>query len=237
MTNYDLFAEHYDAVMGKPVERAKLIESYIFKYHGKPKKVLEIACGTGSVLALLDKRYELSGLDLSQGMIDVAQKKIRKGTFYKRDMTSFSIDEKFDVIFCVFDSINHLVKFSDWEKTFKSVKNHLAPGGVFIFDINTEFKLASLTSGGLFTRKFGNNYIIMDISLLPKNVMNWNVRVFEKSSKSTYSMYEENIKEVSFSASRIRNSLDKYFSFVKVIDPKRTRPAKNSRMLYFVCKV
>ncbi len=42
---------------------------------------------------------------------------------------------------CVFDSINHVRRFSDWKKVFSRVHEHLLPGGCFLFDINTERKL------------------------------------------------------------------------------------------------
>lgn len=56
-------------------------------------------------------------------------------------MANFELDKKFDVILCIFDSINHLVDFEQWELTFDSVKAHLNDDGVFIVDINTVYKM------------------------------------------------------------------------------------------------
>ena len=45
------------------------------------------------------------------------------------DMTRFDLGETFDAVLCVFDSINHLVRFSDWERVFDRARAHLADRG------------------------------------------------------------------------------------------------------------
>ena len=105
------------------------------------KNVLELGCGTGSILKCLHDAYQVSGLDVSGKMLSVARKKVPSSKLFGQDMVDFRIDGRFDVIFCVFDSINHVRRFSDWKKVFAAVFRHLFPGGCFIFDINTQRKL------------------------------------------------------------------------------------------------
>jgi len=125
------------------------------------KNVLELGCGTGSILKRLQDAYEVSGLDISGKMLSVARKKVPRSKLVRQDMVDFRIDGRFDVIFCVFDSINHVRRFSDWKKVFAAVRRHLAPRGCFIFDINTERKLERLIAGPPWVHRFGRNLLII----------------------------------------------------------------------------
>lgn len=61
MESYDVFAPFYDAVQGDRAEHARYIRSLIAKHHQSAKTVLELACGTGSVLKQLYPLYEITG--------------------------------------------------------------------------------------------------------------------------------------------------------------------------------
>ena len=137
MANYDKFYKHYDAVMGDPKQKAVFLTSLIKKWNPKATTLLELACGTGAILQHLVHNFEVSGLDLSAGMLSIARKRLPKTRFFKQDMTQFSIPQNFDVILCVYDSINHLVRFNDWQKVFARTKRHINENGIFIFDVNT----------------------------------------------------------------------------------------------------
>jgi len=82
--------------------------------------VLELGCGTGSMLEHLQDSYQVSGLDTSSRMLSIARKKVSRAGLFRQNMVDFKINERFDVIFCVFDSINHVRRFSDWKKVFAS---------------------------------------------------------------------------------------------------------------------
>lgn len=236
MTNYDLFAKHYDAVMGEPKSTVTFIEKSIKQHKPDAKQVLEIACGTGSVLKILEHKYQVFGLDLSSEMLSLAKKKVKTGKFFHQDMTKFKIDEQFDVILCVFDSINHLLKFSQWEQVFSKAKSHLVDDGIFIFDMNMQEKLDRLIKENPWNRWFGKNLLVMDVADAGNKVSNWNVRVFEHQQKNTFTMYEENIKERAFPLSQVKKSLQKQFSKINIVDPDRKRPSQHSERLFLICK-
>ena len=172
MTNYDKFSKHYDEVIGDRSKEAEKIKKLIKEFNPKAKTILELACGTGAILEYFTKEYTVSGLDLSKGMITVARREIPSGEFFHQDMTNFKLEKKFDVILCLFDSINHLLKFSDWQKVFKNSYKHLNDGGVLIFDINTEFKLQQSTGSQPWVKEFNKNVIIMDVVDFGKNIFN-----------------------------------------------------------------
>jgi len=166
-------------------------------------------------------------------MLSVARKKVPRSKLFRQDVVDFRIDGRFDVIFCVFDSLNHVRRFSDWKKVFAAVHRHLLPGGCFIFDINTQRKLERLIAGPPWVNRFGRNLLIIDVTALPSGGSNWNVRVFEHLNGSRYALHEEDIVEVSFPLRQVAAALRAHYVKVRVVDSDRTRPSAKSERLFF----
>ncbi|HEY7180614.1 MAG TPA: class I SAM-dependent methyltransferase [Blastocatellia bacterium] len=232
---YQKFGSFYDAVMGDRSESAAFVHRLIQKHKPDAKTLLELACGTGAVLLHLAKHYEVSGLDISPEMLSAARKKLPETPFYQAGMATFELDRKFDVIICVFDSINHVLSFADWRRIFRRVAGRLAEGGLFLFDINTEFKLRRLIQERPWVQPFDGNLLIMDVTDAGQGVSNWNIKVFARQVKDSYKLLEEDIQEKSFPASQIMEALLERFESVKIIDPTRRRPGGRSERLYFLC--
>ena len=222
--------------MGSKTKKVAKIKELIIKNNPKAKKFLELACGTGTILKLLPKKYELHGLDLSENMLAIAKQKLPRAKLYHQNMVSFKLPEKFDVVFCVSDSINHVLKFSDWKKIFANSYKHLNNSGIFIFDINTEQELKRLVAEEPWVQKFGKNYMVIEVTAEVNGIVNWNIKVFERQQKNKYRLLEENIKERSFPAEKIKNVLRKIYSGVKVYAVQKRLPRKFTKRLYFVCK-
>jgi SAM-dependent methyltransferase len=105
----------------------------------EPRRVLELACGTGSVLEeLLKLGYEVEGVDYSEPMLRVAARKLPEGTpLWCQDARALSLQSApFDACLCLFDSLNYILDAADLRRAFESVLRHLVPGGSFIFDMN-----------------------------------------------------------------------------------------------------
>lgn len=235
MTTYDLFAKHYDKFMGNRDEHAAQFRELVQKYHPQAKTVLELACGTGSVLQAFEKEYDVSGLDLSAKMLAAARRKISTGHFSQQDMTSFKLDQKFDVILCVFDSINHLLKFSEWKKVFKKAYQHLNPNGVFIFDMNPEVKLEKLINEPPWAATLGKDVMMVDVTSAGRGVSNWNIKVFEHQRKNQYTLYEENIKEKAFPLDQVKKALAAYRK-VQAMGISGKRILASTNRVVFVCQ-
>lgn len=142
---YEKFAYAYDRMMKNVnyIRWTDYIVSLFGKYGCEPKKILDVACGTGALTVLLASRgYWMTGIDRATGMLKVARKKAQELdleiAFNQGDMLNFQLDQQFDAILCTYDSINYASNENEMRDIFQRVSSHLAPNGLFIFDITTE---------------------------------------------------------------------------------------------------
>ena len=233
---YENFSRFYDLVMGDRSEAANFTRSLIERYKPETKTVLEIACGTGAISGFLADTYEVTGLDRSRQMLALARKKLPHIRFYRQGMTNFRIAKRFDAIVCVFDSINHLLRFGEWKKVFRRVALHLNDDGLFVFDVNTLGKLQRLTNASAWSREFGRDLVIIKVTGGRREIFDWDVKIFEHRKRDDYNLSHETIKELALPHKRILTALRDRFKQVTVIDPGGVRPSDQSERLYFVCK-
>ena len=233
MTAYDHFAKFYDAAMGDRTRAADRLRRLIRKVRPDAVSVLELGCGTGSMLKYLQDDYAVSGLDMSGAMLSIARGKVPKARLFQQDMVDFAVPDHYDVICCVFDSLNHVRTFSGWKSVFARVRRHLSPRGCFIFDINTQRKLERHIAEPPWVCPFKNNLLIMNVTKLPRGLSNWNVKVFEHLNGDRFVLHQEDIVEASFPRQRIAAALSACFKTVSVIDPDRKRPSAMSERLFW----
>jgi len=148
---YRAFAKVYDRVMSDVPydEWVDYLVGIFRRFRIRPQDILEIACGTGNVLVPLAQRgYHVAGLDRSADMLAVCRAKIEKADLriplWQQDMRTMSLPETFDVILCLYDSINYVLEADELSAVFQRVREHLRPGGYFIFDMNSSHRLAKI---------------------------------------------------------------------------------------------
>lgn len=142
---YTKFASAYDKIMDNVdyTRWTNYMLSLFMHYRCEPHKILELACGTGTVMVeLAEHGYEMWGLDRAKEMLEVAQRKANKANqeikLFQGDMLNFAFDGKFDAVLCLYDSINYILKKDELAQVFENVYNILETNGLFIFDITTE---------------------------------------------------------------------------------------------------
>jgi SAM-dependent methyltransferase len=179
----------------------------------------------------------VTGVDLSEEMLAIARKKLPGVRLVQSDMRTVDLGEQFDVVLCVYDSINHLTQFRDWEAVFRRAREHLSDGGVFLFDINTAHRLKSSSGAPPIVQWFGDgSLMVIAIVQGPRGAVDWEVNVFERVRDSTFRLHLEVIREVSFPTERIRAALRKRFTRIWTYDARRARPSAQSDRLHFVCR-
>ncbi len=151
MTAYSSLSKYYDAFNESAAypRWAAYLKRHFKKAAIPVHTVLDLACGTGTLSVLLAADgYEVIGTDSSADMLSAAASKslnMENAPIYiQQDMTRLNLYGTVDAAVCCLDSINYLTRPKDVIKTFSLVRLFLNPGGVFIFDINTPYKLKNL---------------------------------------------------------------------------------------------
>ena len=198
--------------------------------------ILELGCGTGTNLSLLSRHFEVAGLDLSPAMIRLARRKVPAARLAVGDITSFKLNQKFDVVLCIFDTMNHLLTFRSWQDVFHRAQAHLNPGGVFIFDINTRYKLELYSHEPPFVIEALDAVSIINIVKTSLARYCVDIKLFKKDGQTSYRLHEMQLQETTFPAPRILKALKRHFSKVTLLDLDRRKANAKTEELYFICR-
>lgn len=151
MEAYTNFAEVYDTFMDNvPYEEwADDIQDILKEYQIEEGLVLDLGCGTGSMTELLaEKGYDMIGVDNSEEMLELALKKRMESghdiLYLLQDMREFELYGTVRAIVSVCDCVNYITEEEELTGMFRLADNYLDPGGIFIFDFNTEYKYREL---------------------------------------------------------------------------------------------
>jgi len=234
MSSYAEFAPFYDAINGEPFDRIRQILGFIESYNPEAQSVLELGCGTGAILAGLGSGFSLTGIDLSSEMLAYARRRCPEATLIEADMTSLHLGSCFDVVICVFDTLNHVTDFDAWKEVFHGVNNHLNDGGIFIFDVNTIDRLNQLGDMAPWVHDFDDNTLIMNVDFDGVSMSSWHIRVFEKQEDGRFVLHHETISELGVALDEIRQALTPDFALLKETDLKGNRPTDASGRALFV---
>lgn len=107
--------------------------------HAAGLAVLELACGTGRIaIPIAREGIRTVGVDADTGMLARAREKsagLENASWVEGDMRSFSLDDRFGLIYIPYRSFQHLLTIEDQLACLRCVHKHLAPGGRFALDI------------------------------------------------------------------------------------------------------
>jgi SAM-dependent methyltransferase len=151
MTIYSKMAKYYDAltVDVRYEKWADFFEKLFCRYSFRPEIILDLACGTGSMARLMALRgYDVIGVDASPEMLAAAFEKVsglpKPPLLICQKMEELDLYGTVDCVLCCLDSVNYLNGVAALDAAFKRVGLFLRPGGLFIFDVNTEQKFKSM---------------------------------------------------------------------------------------------
>lgn len=149
--SFTAVAPHYDLLMRDVPYRhwVRYLHQLLDYREHEAKRVLDLACGTGTVSEILAREgFEVVGVDLSEPMIAEARRKARNHLlnleYYVQNAAEMDIPGlPFDLCVSFFDSLNYITEPADLAAAIHRVFAHLKPGGLFIFDVNSEFALVN----------------------------------------------------------------------------------------------
>jgi ubiquinone/menaquinone biosynthesis C-methylase UbiE len=145
--SFTAIAPYYDQIMASVPYRfwVSYIEALWHTHGCKPNRILDLACGTGTVaLILAAKGHSAVGVDLSAPMIEVARRKAVEQSaeveFLVCDAARMEpIAPPVDSALCLFDSLNNITEPADLRAAIRNVRASVVDGGLFICDMNTAY--------------------------------------------------------------------------------------------------
>ena len=143
MNAYTVLARGYDRLTADVDygRWANYAERHFRKLRRPVRRVVELACGTGSLACLLARRgYSVTAVDFSPDMLTAAEQKCRglDVTLLCQDMSRLELPPgQTDAVICCLDSVNYITRPAALRRAFRRIYGALAPGGLFLFDVKT----------------------------------------------------------------------------------------------------
>ena len=140
-SDYDPFAWVYNKYWGDDFTPRvfPILEQLVLRQLPSGASILDLCCGTGQMARTLTALgYQVTGLDGSAEMLCFARENAPDAEFIHGDARFFELPESYDVVICVFDSLNHVMTLEELTDVFRNVHAVLREGGSFFFDMNME---------------------------------------------------------------------------------------------------
>ena len=233
---YDMLARVYDSLMSH-VDYERWAD-IMLPHAGGAREVLDLACGTGCFTEILCRRgYDVVAVDISEDMLAAARGKGIPALFLQQDMARLDLYGTVGAAFGTMDSLNHLIKPRDLQKTLGRVSLFLEPGGVFIFDMLSENALRE-RDGKSFSTESGGAFCVWR-SVWEAPLCRSRVTLFSMDGNKRWRREDETHAERGYTQAEVRNALSGAgFPSVEAYDMFTGRPAgeKDERILYVARK-
>jgi len=140
------YARYYDLLYRDKdyVGEAQFIQQILQTYAPNACQLLELGCGTGLHAVLLAQQgYQVHGVDFSREMLQQSNSRLSQLPpdiasnlkFTHGDICQVRINQRFDTVLSLFHVISYQTTNEDLLAAFNTVKEHLKPGGIFIFNV------------------------------------------------------------------------------------------------------
>lgn len=245
MDCYKEFASIYDELINCDIDYEKWAEVILKiceRENISKEDYLDLACGTGNLTSIVGKEFKnVWGVDLSEEMLMMADKKLRDNKMNVKlvcqNICQLKLNRKFDLITCALDSTNYILDSGALADYFKSVKYHLKDQGIFIFDINSYYKLSEVLGNNLF------NYDDKDVVYIWENEFKDNIvdmyLTFFVRRNELYERFDEEHSERAYIENEIEDVIaDSELKVIQKLDnyEDKTVSSKTERIVYVLKK-
>ena len=166
-----------------------------------PETALDLACGTGS-MSLLMARDGLSviGAECSEDMLSMAYDKAlelpldHRPLFVRQTMQELTLPEPVELVVCLLDSLNYLADPRDGAEAIRRVYDALAPGGVFLFDVNSLEKFRAMDNQ-VWLDETEDSYCVWRTEYSPADhLCRYGVDLFRRQGELWQRSFEEHVE-------------------------------------------
>ena len=250
MDEYTAFAKVYDEFMDNvPYDDwTEYIVSLLKEYDVKDKDlVLDLGCGTGKITRRLrDCGYDLIGVDSSVEMLDIAiekesdrqEKEDGSILYLNQDMRELDLYGTVKAVVSICDCMNYITDFDDLVTVFKLVNVFLDPKGVFIFDLNTEYKYTSIGETVIAEDREDKSFIWDNYYDEDEKINSYGLSVFIKADDGRFDKYSEEHFQRAYSLDEIKTAIKLAgMEFVTAYDAfTRDEVRNDSERIYVICR-
>lgn len=217
--------------------RQHLLEA-IHRHRISVKIFVDLACGTGNTIIPWEKStdWTLIGVDRSPSMLRIARKKSKKVRWMRQDLRQLSLDIKADAATCHFDALNHILSARELSAVFARIAGILNPGGLFQFDLSTDFFFRWLHGREkLFT--VGKHYFVATNNYdAGKRIVTFRQLWFVRKGE-VYKRRIVRVQEAAYTQAQVRDMLRKAGFRIVEKSPNIKIEGKVARLLYLVQKI
>ena len=213
--SYTDFSLFYDRLT-ENIDYEALAEMYaglLYRNGTKGGKLLDLACGTGSLSVLLAERgFDVTAADISEEMLTAAAAKGGEIQRLCADMTELPFVEQFDAVICALDSINHLPDLPAMQQTFDGVYRSLKEGGVFAADLNTPYKHRQVLGNNAYTFDYDGLYCGWQNELDENDPLcrvDMFLDFFAENEDGSYMRYSDSVSEIAPTPETVAEMLEK----------------------------
>lgn len=242
---YKEFANIYDELIYEDINYDKISEKIISLSNENNiefEDYLDLACGTGNVGVRVGKCFKnMYAVDLSNDMLNIAFEKFKqnriKAKVICQDMSELRLNHKFNLITSVLDSTNYITEEEELFNYFKSVHDHLKDDGLFIFDINSYYKLSEIMGNNIYTYSSEDVFYTWE-NTFEDNILNMFLTFFVKNENNLYERFEEEHFERAYKEKEIDDILNEIgFNIVgKFCGYSDLKPDNNSERILYVLR-
>lgn len=246
MDAYTGFAEVYDMFMDNiPYEEWCGYLTGLLEEQGiKDGLVLDLGCGTGTLTRMLSQKgYDMIGVDMSEEMLEIAMEHQREnpdGILYLlQDMREFELYGTVKAIVSICDSMNYLTDYEDLVQVLKLANNYLDPGGVFIFDLNTEYKYREILGEQTIAENRDEGSFIWENYFDEEEGINeYDLTLFIREEDGRFCKYEETHYQKAYSLEMVKQAVSEAgMEFIALYDAfTKNPPSKDSERVYFIVR-
>ena len=215
---YDLIAPIYDAVNSEIDYSAwaDFIDAVCKREcKERPSLVLDLGCGTGSMTLELARRgYDMTGVDISPQMLDVARERAEADGFNSeilwlcQDMREFELYGTVDLTVSCLDCLNHLTSTKELYKCLSLVHNYLVPDGLFIFDVNGKGKFENIYADNSYVMETDRSMCVWQNHYNAVNHMcDFYITLFSECADGRYERYDEVQRERMYTVRALKKAL------------------------------
>ena len=245
MEAYSEFAGVYDMFMDNIPYRewGEYLIALLKEYGICDGLLLDLGCGTGTMTELLaEAGYDMIGVDNSDEMLNIAiSKRARSGhdiLYLNQDMREFELYGTVRAIVSICDSINYITEEEDLLQVFRLVNNYLDMGGLFVFDLNTEYKYRQIGSGTIAEEREEGSFIWENNYYEEEMINEYDLTLFIRGEDGRYDRYMENHLQRAYSLDRVMELLEKAgLKFVTAYDAFTREPVRaESERIYVIAQ-